>query len=166
MLADNDKGGFIFYTNYGSRKGQELEANPKAALVFYWEPIKRSVRVEGNVERVSVDQSEAYFHSRPIGSQIGAAVSEQSKVIADRSVLEDKGRQLQEEYGAVSGKTLSKPESWGGYRVIPKSVEFWQGQSTRIHDRIRFRLIDPSDNPDPTLFIQGDNGWIIERLSP
>merc|ERR1712183_1012239 len=136
--SETSKGGFVFYTNYESRKGKELLENPHAALVFYWEPLKRSVRIEGTVEKVSKEISQAYFESRPIGSQIGAAVSNQSQVIPNRAHLLDKEAQLKSVYGDGSQK-MEKPEEWGGFRVLPNNFEFWQGQSTRIHDRIVFR---------------------------
>ena len=157
--------GFVFYTNYESRKGKELLANPHAALMFYWEPLKRSVRVEGKVEKVDPDRSTAYFKSRPFGSQIGAAVSEQSKVVKDRSVLTDRERELKTKY--EDGKVpMERPECWGGFRVVPHSVEFWVGQSTRIHDRILFRKKGEGEVIDPELTHEAENGWVIERLSP
>merc|ERR1711997_204942 len=158
----DDKGGFVFYTNYESRKGKELVDNPNAALVFYWEPLKRSVRIEGRVEKVSEESSIAYFESRPIGSQIGAAVSNQSQVIPNRTHLLEKEAKLKIEF---ESKKMEKPDTWGGFRVIPHTFEFWQGQSTRIHDRILFRK-KKEETIDETLTTVGDNGWLIERLSP
>ena len=158
--------GFSFFTNYTSRKAQELESNPRAALVFYWEPLQRSVRVEGRVERLTEAESLQYFRSRPISSQIGACVSNQSQVIPDRAVLTDKESELVAEYvEGKEGKEVPKPD-WGGYRVVPSVVEFWQGQSTRIHDRIRFRTSREGETLDPAVSRQGDDGWIIERLAP
>jgi len=156
--------GFTFFTNYTSRKAQELDSNPRAALVFFWEPIKRSVRVEGTVTRVEEAESLAYFRSRPISSQIGACVSNQSQVIRDRSVLTARETELLESYG--EGKEEVPKPDWGGYRVVPEVVEFWQGQSTRIHDRIRFRTRIEGETLDLNISIEGDNGWIIERLAP
>jgi len=151
--------GFTFYTNYTSRKADELDSNPRAALMFYWEPLKRSIRVEGKVARVPEEESRAYFQSRPKSSQIGAWVSDQSKVIEDRSVLTNKERELSETYKDTD--TLPHPTHWGGYRVVPQTVEFWQGQSDRIHDRIRFRRTDEgNESSDET------SGWVIERLAP
>jgi len=166
--TNEDKGGFVFYTNYESRKGKELLENPHAALVFYWEPLKRSVRIEGQVEKVSEGTSIAYFKSRPIGSQIGAAVSDQSQVIPSREFLLEKEASLKSQFQEI-GKEMDKPAAWGGFRVIPNFFEFWQGQSTRIHDRITFRR--KRDNEDLTqidanLTQIGENNWLIERLSP
>jgi len=162
--TETSKGGFVFYTNYESRKGKELIENPFAALVFYWEPLKRSIRIEGKVEKVTEDESKAYFESRPIGSQIGAAISNQSTKIPNRQFLLEKETNLKEEY---KEKALEKPSFWGGFRVIPNSFEFWQGQSTRIHDRIVFRRKnDDGEEMDPKLTLEGENGWLIERLSP
>jgi len=161
--TDTTKGGFVFYTNYDSRKGKELIENPFAALVFYWEPLKRSVRIEGSVEKVTEEESTAYFESRPIGSQIGAAISNQSTKIPDRQFLLDKETQLKEEF---KEKKMEKPSFWGGFRVVPNSFEFWQGQSTRIHDRIVFRRKTEGEEIDEKLTIQGDQDWLIERLSP
>ena len=155
--------GFTFFTNYTSRKAQELDSNPRAALVFFWEPMKRSVRVEGTVARVEEEESLAYFKSRPISSQIGACVSNQSQVIQDRSVLTEREAELQAKY--EDGSDIPKPD-WGGYRVVPEVVEFWQGQSTRIHDRIRFRTRTEDETLDPAISVEGENGWIIERLAP
>ena len=164
--------GFSFFTNYTSRKAQELESNPRAALVFYWEPLQRSVRVEGSVERLTEAESLQYFRSRPISSQIGACVSNQSQVIPDRAVLTDKETELLAVYGEggegegeKDRPEVPKPD-WGGYRVVPSVVEFWQGQSTRIHDRIRFRISREGETLDPAVSRQGDDGWIIERLAP
>jgi len=156
--------GFTFYSNYCSRKASELESNPRAALMFYWEPLKRSVRIEGSVEKVSQAESEAYFKSRPISSQIGAWVSDQSKVIRDRAVLTTKESELQAK--CAGGESLDKPDHWGGYRVVPHSLEFWQGQSTRIHDRIRFRLAKKDETVDEEITKRGDDPWLIERLAP
>ena len=159
--------GFSFFTNYTSRKAQELDSNPRAALVFYWEPLKRSVRVEGTVARLSEAESLQYFKSRPISSQIGACVSNQSQVIPDRAVLTDKESELVAVYGEdkEARQEVPKPD-WGGYRVVPSVVEFWQGQSTRIHDRIRFRTSRDGEILDPAVSREGDDGWIIERLAP
>eukprot|EP00095_Tigriopus_kingsejongensis_P006025 snap_masked-scaffold671_size114370-processed-gene-0.22 protein:Tk06025 transcript:snap_masked-scaffold671_size114370-processed-gene-0.22-mRNA-1 annotation:"hypothetical protein BRAFLDRAFT_126490" len=157
--------GFVFYTNYESRKGRDLAENPVAALNFYWEPLKRSVRVEGAVERVPAATSDEYFQSRPLGSQIGAAVSHQSRVIKDRSVLDEREASLKAEYGDAQ-RPLARPEHWGGFRLRPKTVEFWQGQSTRIHDRLLFRRPDPNETLDSELTHPGEDGWILERLSP
>jgi len=156
--------GFTFFTNYSSRKAAELDSNPRAALVFYWPPFNRSVRVEGTVIRIEEAESLAYFKSRPISSQIGACVSNQSQVIRARSELTDKETELLAQYG--EGKEEVPKPDWGGYRVVPGVVEFWQGQSNRIHDRIRFRTSREGETLDPELHREGDNGWIIERLAP
>ncbi len=159
LLKEFGKEGFVFYTNVDSRKAKELDENAKASLVFYWEPFKRSVRVEGTVEKVPDDKAEAYFHTRPFYSKIGAVVSAQSKVIKDRDEMVWKARQLKDE---LKEKSVPKPDSWGGYRVIPEVFEFWQGQTNRLHDRLRFRVATKGE--DVSLCVQGDDGWIIERL--
>lgn len=154
--------GFKFFTNYESRKAKEIEENPKAALTFYWEVLRRSVRVEGNVVRLSVEESDEYFHSRPKASQIGACASNQSTPISGREVLTAQEKYLTTEY---SDKEIPRP-NWGGYMVIPQSIEFWQGQSDRLHDRIRFRRPQETEKPDGKLLHEGDNGWVFERLAP
>jgi len=149
LLKGVDARGFVFYTNYESRKSGELEANPRAALILYWEPLHRQVRIEGRVERATREESDAYFHSRPRDSQIGAAASSQSAVIPDRTVLEARAAELEAVY---AGRELPLPEMWGGWRVVPESVEFWQGRTNRLHDRLRYT--------------RAGDGWRIERLSP
>jgi pyridoxamine 5'-phosphate oxidase len=149
LLKGVDQRGFAFYTNYESRKGKELAENPQAALVFLWTVLERQVRIEGTVEKVSDQESEAYFQSRPLESRLGAWTSDQSCTIPDRGVLEQRFQELQTKY---QDQEIPRPLFWGGYRVIPKMVEFWQGRPSRLHDRLRYRL---------------DNGnWIIERLAP
>ncbi len=143
--------GFVFYTNYDSKKGQDIVANPYAALVFVWLPLERQVRIEGRVERVSQAQSEAYFQSRPKGSQIGAAASPQSKTVADRAELEAYAAAVTAKY--ADSEVLPLPENWGGFRVIPERIEFWQGRSSRLHDRIVYTL-------------QNDGTWLRTRLAP
>jgi pyridoxamine 5'-phosphate oxidase len=142
--------GFIFYTNYESRKGRELGQTPYAALVFYWPEMERQVRIEGRVETLPPAASDAYFHSRPRGSQLGAAVSAQSQVIPSRADLE---RRLEELAACYADQEIPRPPHWGGYRVIPSAIEFWQGRANRLHDRLRYRR-------------QDDGAWVIERLSP
>ncbi|SFX50391.1 pyridoxamine 5'-phosphate oxidase [Marinospirillum alkaliphilum] len=142
--------GWVFYTNYESDKGQELAENPRCSLLFWWEMLERQVRIEGRVEKLSDDESDAYYTSRPRDSQLGAWVSEQSQIISGREVLSERQAILEEQYREFD--TLPRPPHWGGYRVIPTLVEFWQGQPSRLHDRIRFRL-------------EGGE-WIRERLSP
>lgn len=149
LLKELDARGFTFYTNYQSRKGQELDASGVAALVFFWEPQHRQVRIEGTVERVSAQESDAYFAVRPRGSQLSAVASPQSQVIRDRSVLEDSIGALRQQLGAAAP---ARPASWGGYRVLPELFEFWQGQDSRLHDRVQYR--------------RTEQGWLRERLAP
>ena len=150
LIKGVDERGFVFFTNYESRKGRELAANPYAALVFYWAELERQVRIEGMIEQVSAAESNAYFHSRPLGSQIGAAASRQSQVLASRAELERRVAELTAEY---ADRELPRPPHWGGYRVVPQVIEFWQGRPSRLHDRLRYQR-DPSGM------------WVIERLSP
>ena len=149
LLKGFDEQGFIFYTNYESKKAQDLVENPQAALVFFWAELERQIRIEGIVSKVDKEISEAYFQSRPIGSQIGAIASAQSSVLMDRSILEERVAELTAQY---EGKTIPKPEHWGGYLVEPKHIEFWQGRSSRLHDRITYDYTDGS--------------WKINRLAP
>jgi pyridoxamine 5'-phosphate oxidase len=150
LLKGVDDRGLVFYTNYGSRKGDELAANPRAALVLYWAPLERQVRVEGRVEKVSREESAAYFASRPRGSRLGALASPQSAVVAGRSVLEERLAELET---AHPGEDVPLPDNWGGYLVVPEVVELWQGRPNRLHDRLRYRA-------------DGRGGWIRERLAP
>ena len=143
--------GFIFYTNYESQKGQELQSNPHAALVFNWLDLEKQIRIKGLVEKMAATDSAAYFQSRPKGSQIGAWASPQSQVIKDRSILEQNVEQLHNQY--KDQEKLPCPSHWGGYLVRPTEIEFWQGRSSRLHDRIRYRL-------------EADQSWTIERLAP
>ncbi|HEY3568112.1 MAG TPA: pyridoxamine 5'-phosphate oxidase [Thermoanaerobaculia bacterium] len=149
LLKGLDERGLVFYTNYDSRKGRELEENPFAALVFYWPAFDRQVRVEGTVERTSREESETYFISRPLGSRLGAWASPQSRPIAGREELERRLREVEERFG----EEVPLPESWGGYRVRPERVEFWQGRPSRLHDRLRYSR-------------EAGGGWRIERLAP
>jgi len=151
LLKGCESSGFVFYTNYDSQKGRELAENPHAALVFFWPELERQVRVAGPVEKTSREESEAYFHSRPRTSQIGAWASEQSKVLTGAFELEKRVAWYLARH-AVG--TVPLPPNWGGYRVIPLSVEFWQGRPSRLHDRLRYRR-EAVTSP-----------WIIERLSP
>ena len=149
LLKDFDERGFVFYTNYQSQKGKELDANPLATLSFYWAEPARQVRIAGTATRTSRSESEAYFHTRPIDSQLGAWASNQSEVIASREVLEQRMEELLKEY---EGKRIPLPPYWGGYRVAPFVFEFWQSRASRLHDRIRYRLVNGK--------------WVIERLAP
>ena len=149
LLKGFDEQGFVFYTNYESKKAQDLVEDPQAALVFFWAELERQVRIEGIVSKVDKEISEAYFQSRPTGSQIGAIASAQSSVLTDRSILEERVAELTAQY---EGKTIPKPEHWGGYLVEPNHIEFWQGRSSRLHDRITYDYTDGS--------------WKINRLAP
>ena len=150
LLKGFDETGFIFYSNYESKKAREILENPFVSLLFLWLPLQRQVRIEGIVERLDPEASTRYFQSRPIDSQIGAWASPQSQVIDDRKVLEKAVEQLQEKY--KDQKVLPRPDSWGGYIVKPNLLEFWQGRSSRLHDRIQYRL--------------EEDKWLIERLAP
>jgi pyridoxamine 5'-phosphate oxidase len=151
LLKDVDKDGFVFFTNYLSSKGQQLAENPKAALTFFWAEIERQVRIEGLVEKVAEDISEAYFHSRPEASRLSAAASEQSQVVANRDELELTKQKLTEKY---KNKPVPRPHNWGGYVLKPHHIEFWQGRASRLHDRILY-----TKNPDL-------RSWTIQRLAP
>ena len=150
LLKGYDKRGFVFFTNYQSLKGQQLLENPRACLVFFWKEIERQIRITGLVEKVSVKESDDYFSSRPEGSRIGAWASPQSQVIVSRNWLEENEKEFQQKF---KNKTIPRPQHWGGYRVKPISIEFWQGRSNRLHDRINYTLL-------------GDGSWLIERLAP
>jgi pyridoxamine 5'-phosphate oxidase len=150
LLKGYDERGFVFFTNYESFKGLQLAENPRACLVFFWKELERQVRITGLVERVSAEESDTYFNSRPEGSRIGAWASSQSQVIESREWLEEREKALVKDF---TGKPLSRPAHWGGYRVKPINIEFWQGRPSRLHDRIQYVL-------------KGDNSWTIERLAP
>ena len=150
LLKTFDKRGFCFFSNYQSRKAQYLLENKSASMLFPWLKLERQIEIRGIIEKVSFKESEDYFHKRPRGSQIGAWVSPQSSVIADRKILEDTLKSLEQRF---QDKPIPLPEQWGGYRLIPKEIEFWQGRPNRLHDRFRYSL-------------QGDNLWKIERLAP
>ena len=149
LLKGFDAKGFVFFTNYSSRKGAEIAVNPFAAIVFHWKELERQVRITGNVEKTTVGESDEYFASRPLDSRISATISAQSKVIPGRMDLERKFMEMKQQ---VEGKEPGRPDSWGGFRIIPDTFEFWQLRPHRLHDRIQYRL---------------DEGrWIIERLAP
>jgi pyridoxamine 5'-phosphate oxidase len=150
LLKGFDTRGFVFYTNYHSRKGQELAQNPQAALVFWWAELERQVRIEGHIEKVSDQETETYFHSRPIGSQLGAWASHQSQVIGSRDELERRLDELKTQY---ESQVIPRPPHWGGYRLSPRAIEFWQGRPSRLHDRLIYKRLD-------------DTRWTLERLSP
>lgn len=153
LLKQVDDKGFVFYTNYNSRKSSELAENPSAALAFHWKEVQRQVRVVGTVEKVSEEDSTAYYKSRPVGSRIGAWASPQSQVIGEGE-LQKKVEEISAKYASVEGKEadIPRPEFWGGWRVVPTEVEFWAGKQSRLHDRVRY--------------LRGGDGWKIERLAP
>jgi pyridoxamine 5'-phosphate oxidase len=150
LLKGLDGRGFVFYSNYESRKGRELEGNARSTLLFPWIALERQVIVEGAVAKVAREEGEAYFHSRPRLSQLSAWVSQQSSIIAGREVLEESMRALEKKY---AGQEVPLPPHWGGWRLTPETVEFWQGRRNRLHDRLRYRR-------------EKDGGWIVERLAP
>lgn len=150
LLKEYDARGFVFFSNYESRKGIELAENPQAALVLFWSELHRQIRIEGRVEMLSGDDSDVYFSSRERGSQIAARASAQSGVLPDRTVLDDRVRALEKEY---NGREVPRPVFWGGYRVVPRVIEFWQGRPNRLHDRLRYSRLD-------------GGAWVMERLSP
>ncbi|MBA3553248.1 MAG: pyridoxamine 5'-phosphate oxidase [Gemmatimonadales bacterium] len=150
LLKAFDERGFVFFTDYRSRKGAELEANPRAALVFYWGELERQVRITGEVILVSREESERYFRSRPLGSRLGAWASHQSRAIPGRAALEADLREIEARFGDGD---VPLPPHWGGFRVVPEAIEFWQGRESRLHDRIRYER-------------EGERGWKVKRLSP
>ncbi|HEY3738839.1 MAG TPA: pyridoxamine 5'-phosphate oxidase [Bryobacteraceae bacterium] len=151
LLKEFGERGFVFYTNYESVKGRELQENPRAALVFFWSELERQVRLRGGIEKVTREESEAYFRVRPVKSRFGAAASPQSRIVPGRKWLEDQVTALEGEFGESGPE---RPENWGGYRLKPESIEFWQGRKSRLHDRV--------------LYTQTDTGgvWNIVRLAP
>ncbi len=150
LLKGYDRTGFTFFTNYESRKGRELAVNPHAALLFWWEPLERQVRIEGVIAKLPAAESDEYYYSRPLGSRLGAWVSQQSRVIPNRARLDERFAELQAEYG---DKHPDRPPFWGGYRLVPHTFEFWQGGVNRLHDRLRYQH-------------QSEGDWLRERLSP
>jgi pyridoxamine 5'-phosphate oxidase len=150
LLKGADESGFVFYTNYESAKGRDLNANPRACLLLFWAELERQVRITGSVSRTSAGESGTYFHSRPFESQIGASVSKQSRPVADRADLETRYAELAEKY---RGSVVPLPSNWGGYRVTPERIEFWQGRKSRLHDRLLYTR-------------QSDGSWSRSRLEP
>lgn len=150
LLKGFDQRGFVFYTNYLSRKGREIQENPFASLTFFYPTMERQIRVEGPVQRISAEDSDAYFASRPLGSRLGALASHQSQVVSDRSVLDSRLAEL--EALAAAAEPIARPEHWGGFRVYPEAIEFWQGRPNRLHDRLRYLR-------------EGDS-WRLDRLEP
>jgi pyridoxamine 5'-phosphate oxidase len=150
LLKGLDEQGFVFFTNYDSAKGHEINANPQVALVFFWKELERQVRIEGYIEKIADEESDTYFHSRPIGSKLGAWASPQSKKIADRNILDLNYSKYKEEF---SNLNIPRPQHWGGYRVMPSHIEFWQGRPSRMHDRILFSKTE-------------EGNWERHRLAP
>lgn len=151
LMRGFDERGILFYTNYQSRKGEELAADDRVALVFFWESLKRQIRVEGTAAKVSAAESDAYFQTRPFGHRLSALISPQSVVIPGRRFLEERMQALETQYAGQD--VIPRPAHWGGYRVCPTAFEFWQGRENRLHDRLRYRLLP-------------DGSWICERLAP
>lgn len=149
LLRGVDGRGFVFFTNYDSRKGHELDANPRAALCIHWVALDEQIRVEGDVERLSDAESDEYFNGRPRGSQLGAWASDQSKVLPSRETLEERYREVERRF---EGHDVTRPPFWGGYRVVPRRIEFWYGRPDRLHDRV--------------LYVRKSDAWQIERLYP
>lgn len=149
LIKEFDARGFVWFTNYASRKGQELAANPHAALLFHWIELERQVRIEGRVEKIAAEESDAYYDSRPLLSRLGAIASEQSRPADSRAALEKRFAEVQQQYGDHP----ARPPHWGGYRLVPEAIEFWQGRSSRMHDRVLYTRTE-------------DGAWRIQRLQP
>ena len=150
LLKGYDENGFVFFTNYTSNKGNELANNPQVYMVFFWKELERQVRIEGIAEKVSGEESDSYFGSRPMGSRIGAWASPQSAIIENRTVIEENVAKYQQRF---EGVPVPRPSHWGGYRIKPALIEFWQGRASRLHDRLQYTLLENGD-------------WKIERLAP
>ena len=150
LLKGYDEKGFVFFTNYQSHKGQELATNPQGCMVFFWKELERQIRIEGSIEKISTEESDEYYFSRPLSSQVGAWASPQSSVIKNREVIEDNVKKYEAQF---AGSSISRPPHWGGYRLQPQAIEFWQGRPSRLHDRLLFTLLKK-------------NEWKIERLAP
>jgi pyridoxamine 5'-phosphate oxidase len=161
LLKGLDEEGFIFYTNYESEKGRQIAEEESVALLFFWKELERQVRIEGVARKISAQESDKYFHSRPKGSQISAAASPQSQVIEGRTILEEKVKELEAQY---ADSEIPRPEHWGGYKIIPEKVEFWQGRNNRLHDRIVFYREPEVDNGEGEL--PGYSAWEKFRLAP
>lgn len=150
LLKGYDEDGFVFFTNYNSNKGNTLAANPQACMVFFWKELERQIRIDGAIEKISAEENDAYYFSRPAGSQVGAWASPQSSVIENREVIEKNVEKYEKEFAE---KPISRPPHWGGYRLKPTCIEFWQGRPSRLHDRLKYTLQDSGQ-------------WKIERLAP
>ena len=150
LLKGYDEKGFVFFTNYQSHKGQELATNPQGCMVFFWKELERQIRIEGSIEKISTEESDEYYFSRPLSSQVGAWASPQSSVIKNREVIEDSVKKYEAQF---AGSSISRPPHWGGYRLQPQAIEFWQGRPSRLHDRLLYTLLE-------------NNEWKIERLAP
>ncbi len=150
LLKGYDENGFVFFTNYESSKGRALTANPRACMVFFWKELERQVKIEGTATRLSDAENDDYYFSRPVGSQIGAWASPQSRVIESRRVIEDQVQRLEEKFAA---QPITRPPHWGGFRIRPSLMEFWQGRPSRLHDRLQYRRLE-------------NDSWILERLAP
>jgi len=165
LLKGYGKDGFRFYTNYASRKGQELDQNPWASLMFYWPSINRSIRIEGFVSKMPIASAEEYWTKRPILSQASAFVSQQSRPVATRQELEDRIKEVKTKFMDES-KLIPRPENWGGYVLVPNQFEFWHGSEDRLHDRILFRKLKPNEIVDDKCLRKGEDDWFYERLQP